>query len=292
MAGKGGTGRATPMMRVVSIVNQKGGVAKTTTCANLAAALASRGQRTLMVDLDPQANLSLGMGARAAELPYGLNDSLLDWEASPLAAIVRKLPDLPLYIVPGSMELARAETMLLPLGGSAYRLRHALDSLGRARPFDWVLIDCPPSLGRLTQNAIVASTHLLIPTEPKFYAFAGMDTLNRMIVELTRDLRFEIELLGVLLTMYERGTRLHKSIAAEIRERFGDKVFDAVIYKNVRISEAEVEGKPIICFDKHARGSACYSQLADEVLNRVGELPTRAVVAAVGATNGAAVAAV
>lgn len=279
-------------MRVVSIVNQKGGVAKTTTCANLAAALAARGYRTLMIDLDPQANLSLGTGVRSAELPYGLNDSLLDWEASPLAAIVRKLPDLPLYIVPGGMELARAETMLLPLGGSAYRLRHALDALGRTRPFDWVLIDCPPSLGRLTQNAIVASTHLLIPTEPKFYAFAGMDTLNRMIVELTRDLRFEIELLGVLLTMVERGTRLHKSIAAEIRERFGSKVFETVIYKNVRISEAEVEGKPVICFDKAARGAANYTQLAAEILARVGEVSDTAVVAAPVPRNGALAAAV
>ena len=164
----------------------------------------------------------------------------------------------------------------MPAAGRAYRLRNALEAVPAEHKFDWVLIDCPPSLGTLTQNGIVASNYLLIPTEPKFYAFAGMDTLNRMIVQLTRDLRFRVETLGVLLTMYERGTKLHQTIAEEIREQFGDKVFDTVIYKNVRISESEAiteaNGLPIILFDRRATGAINYETLTDEILARAGVL--------------------
>ena len=255
-------------MKIASVVNQKGGVAKTTTTANLGACLAKRGVKTLLVDLDPQANLTLGLRVDVSGLPYGLHDVLLDWDAAPLSGILQPVDSLPLYVAPASVELATAEAMLLPLGGSAYRLRHALESLSEVDDFEWVLIDCPPSLGRLTQNAIVASTFLIIPTEAKFYAFAGMDILNKMIQGLTRDLRFQVELLGVLLTMHERGTRLHRYVAEEIKERFGDKVFDTMIYKNIRISESELDGKPIIQFDKNATGARAYDALADEVLKR------------------------
>ncbi len=256
-------------MYVVSVVNQKGGVAKTTTTANLGASLARRGLRTLIVDFDAQANLTLGLGAKREDSTRGLHDVLLEPEATPLASVIRQVGDIPLYLAAGSPDLARAESILTPLIGSAYRMKHALEGLGATQRFEWVLIDCPPSLGRLTEMAIVASTHLLIPTEPKFYAFAGMDTLNKMIVGLTKDLRFEVQLLGVVLTMYEKGTRLHRMIADEIRERFGDKVFDTVIAKNVRISESELEGQPVILFDPHARGAENYESLAEEVLARV-----------------------
>jgi chromosome partitioning protein len=256
-------------MYVVSIVNQKGGVAKTTTAANLGACLAAKGYRTLLIDLDPQANLTLGLRAVSSERTYGLHDVLLAPETYPLQGIVRKIGETPLFIAPGHMEMARCEAMLMPLGGSAYRLSRALEGLGDAAPYDWVLVDCPPSLGRLTQNAIVASSHLLIPTEPKFYSFAGIDTLNKMIVGLTRDLRFQVRLLGVLLTMSDRSTNLTRTITAEIRERFGDKVFETVIYKNIRLAEAEVEGEPIIEFDRHASGAANYAALAEEVLARM-----------------------
>jgi chromosome partitioning protein len=255
-------------MKIVSIVNQKGGVAKTTTVANLGACLAARGMKTLLIDLDPQANLTLGLRGEWSDLPYRLHDVLLAPEAAPLAGIIRQIGQTPLYMAPGHMEMARCEAMLMPLGGAAYRLRRALEDLPEFLQYDWVLIDCPPSLGTLTQNAIVASTHLLIPTEPKFYAFAGMDTLNKMIVGLTRDLRFQVRLLGVLLTMCDRGTNLSRTIASEIRERFGDKVFDTVIYKNIRLAESEVEGKPIIDFDRRAVGAQNYDALAEEVLYR------------------------
>jgi chromosome partitioning protein len=253
---------------IVSVVNQKGGVAKTTTTANLGASLAARGHRTLLVDLDPQANLTLGLGVEWDRLECALHNVLLDPDATSLKSIMHQIGDLPLYLAPGHLSLADCEVMLMPAAGRAYRLRNALEELMRAERFDWVLIDCPPSLGTLTQNGIVASSHLLIPTEPKFYAFAGMDTLNRMIVGLTKDLRFRVELLGVLLTMYERSTRLHQTIGQEIRDRFGDKVFETVIYKNVRLSESEVEGKPIIMFDRRASGSQNYEALAEEVLVR------------------------
>jgi len=255
-------------VKVVAVVNQKGGVAKTTTVANLGACLAERGKRTLLLDLDPQANLTVGVGVPWYELDASLHTVLLDPDESPLASVLHPIADLPLYLAPGHLDLAQTEALLLPHADKAYRLRNALETLLEEQEFDWVLIDCPPSLGTLTQNAIVAATDLLIPTEPKFYAFAGMDTLNKMIVSLTRSLRFKVELFGVLLTMFERGTRLHATIAAEIRERFGEKVFETVIYKNVRVSESEVEGLPIILFDRRASGAQNYEALAEEVLLR------------------------
>ncbi len=261
-------------MRIVSVVNQKGGVAKTTTTANLGASLAARGMRTLLIDLDPQANLTLGLGVEWWDLPCAVHNVLLDPEETPIASVLKPVLDLPLYLAPGHLNLADCEVMLMPAADRAYRLRNALEALAQEQPFDWVLIDCPPSLGTLTQNAIVASSHLLIPTEPKYYAFAGMDTLNKMIVGLTKGLRFRVELLGVLLTMVERNTRLHQTIAAEIRERFGDKVFQTMIYKNVRLSESEVEGKPIIKFDKRAMGAQNYEALAEEVLQRAPTQPS------------------
>src|SRR2546423_6252467 len=259
------------MTKIVAVVNQKGGVAKTTTCANLGASLAARGHRTLLIDLDPQANLTMGLGVEWYSLTCALHNVLLDPEETPLSTILKPIADLPLYLAPGHLNLADTEIMLMPAADRAYRLKSALEALMETQKFDWIFIDCPPSLGTLTQNGIVASSHLLIPTEPKFYAFAGMDTLNRMIVGLTKDLRFRVELLGVLLTMVERGTRLHQTISQEIRERFGDKVFETVIYKNVRLSESEAEGKPIILFDRRASGAQNYEALAEEMLTRAAE---------------------
>lgn len=255
-------------MKIVAVVNQKGGVAKTTTVANLGACLAERGKRTLVIDLDPQANLTVGLGVPWYELDAALHSVLLDPDDVPMSGILQEIQGLPLYLAPGHLDLAHAEAVMLPYADKAYRLRNALETLLEKQEFDWVLIDCPPSLGTLTQNAIVAATDLLIPTEPKFYAFAGMDTLNKMIVSLTKSLRFRVELFGVLITMFERGTRLHATIAAEIRERFGDRVFETVIYKNVRVSESELEGMPIILYDKRASGAQNYEALAEEVLLR------------------------
>jgi chromosome partitioning protein len=255
-------------MRVVAVVNQKGGVAKTTTAANLGACISERGFRTLLIDLDPQANLTSGLGVQWHLLDAALHTVLTDPEETPLRAILRQVADIPLYLAPGHLDLAHTEALMMPHADKAYRLRNAIEELTRTDPFDWVFIDCPPSLGTLTQNAIVAASHLLIPTEPKFYAFAGMASLNKMIVSLTRSLRFRVELLGVLLTMYERGTRLHSTIAAEIREQFGDKVFQTVFQKNVRVSESEVEGRPITLFDRRASGAQNYEALAEEVLLR------------------------
>ena len=258
-------------MYIVSIVNQKGGVAKTTTTANIGACLAARGFRTLLIDLDPQANLTLGVRREWDGLPYGLHNVLLDVEESPLSGIIRQVGDMPLFLAPGNVEMSLTEALLVPLVDSVFRLKHALTDLARTEAFDFILLDCPPSLGRLTQNALVASTHLLVPTEARFYSFAGIDTLNKMVSGLRKNLQVEIELLGVVITMFERGTRMHRMIADEIRERFGTTLFDTVIYKNVRLSEAEIEGKPIILFDKKARGARDYEALTEELLRRTGK---------------------
>ena len=255
-------------MNVVSIVNQKGGVAKTTTTANLGACLAYRGLRTLLIDMDPQANLTLGLGADANIMHHSLSEIFLTPEKVALAAVVQRVGDKSLYLAPGRLDMARAEEYLTNRPDSAYVLRDAIRTLAERHALDWVLIDCPPSLGTLTQNAIVASNYLLVPTEPSMYAFAGIDTLNKMIQSLAKEHQFKVELLGVLLTLYQRGTRLHRTISGVIRERFGDKVFDTEIYRNMRVSEAEVEGKPVSTFDPRTSGAKNYADLADEVIRR------------------------
>src|SRR5205823_6419536 len=150
------------------------------------ACLAAKGHKTLIIDMDPQANLTLGLGCGALDIRYGLDECLINPEGAPIRGILQRIGELPLYLVPGSIVLAQCEKMLTPIVGSAYRLRRSLDTLFKEEPFDWVLIDCPPSLGRLTEIAIIASHYLLIPTEPKFYSFAGMDTLNRMILAMNK----------------------------------------------------------------------------------------------------------
>ena len=255
-------------MHIVSIVNQKGGVGKTTTTANLGACLAKRGLRTLLVDLDPQANLTLGLGADASIMHHSLPQVLLDPATVPLASIIQKIGDLPLYLAPGHLDIARTEAVLTIRERAVYNLSTALRMLAGRHSLDWVLIDCPPSLGMLTQNAIVASNYLLVPTEPSMYAFAGIDTLNKMIKGLSEEYKITIELLGVLLTLYQRGTRLHRTIAGVMRERFGDEVFRTEIYRNIRISEAEIDAKPVSMFDPRSPGAKNYSTLADEVISR------------------------
>ena len=193
--------------------------------------------------------------------------------------MIRQVPDLPLYLAPGHINMASCETMMIrddrPGSQAVYRLRNALNGLrnhpqfGRLPDFEWVFIDCPPSLGPLTQSAIVASSHLLVPTEAKMYAFAGMDTLNSMIQAMSARYDLDVRLLGVVITMFDRGTRLHRATETVIRERFGDSVFRTVIHRNVRISEAEIEGKPVISLDRRAAGARDYEALTEEILDRV-----------------------
>ncbi len=251
-------------MKIIAVVNQKGGVAKTTTCANLGAALAIRGKKVLLIDLDPQANLTMGLGVEWYHLEKAIHSTLLDPDQAPIASIVHQIDEINLFLAPGHLDLAKCERLLLPAPGREYRLRNALEAVDGV--YDYVFIDCPPSLGTLTTNGIVGSSDLLIPIEPKFYAFAGMSTLNEMIADLAKSLRIHVDLFGVLLTMYERNTRLHGMVAEEIRERFGGKVFRTIIYKNVKLSEAEGEGKPIVLYDPRAPAAQNYMELAEEIL--------------------------
>ena len=253
--------------RIISVLNQKGGVAKTTTTANLGSCLAAQGYRTLLIDMDPQANLTLGAGARVSAGRVGLHDVLLRKAGVRLEHILVGTEGLPLSVVPASFELAHAEAVLTPMAGSCNRLKQALEPYQDFS--DFILIDCPPSLGRLTEMAVVASSHLLIPTEPKLYSFAGMDTLNRMIANLREDLDLDVRLLGVLLTMVEQRTKLHRMIGDEIREQFGEHMFETVIRRTVRVSEAEIEGKAAILLDPTSTAAQDYKTVTEEVLRRL-----------------------
>lgn len=256
-------------MKVVAVINQKGGVAKTTTTANLGTCLAQMGQRTLLMDMDPQANLTLGLGAESNITHHSLIHALLEPDAVPLAGVIQRIGDLPLYLAPGHVDMARCEVQLTQRTGGIYTLRHTLQQLAARHALDWVLIDCPPSLGALTQNSIIASRYLVVPTQPALYAFAGMGILNKLIADLAQTHKFEVELLGVLMTMVEKGTRLHRTVGGLIRERFGDKVFQTEIYKSVQIAQSEIEGRPITLLNPKSPSAKSYEALAHEVLSRV-----------------------
>jgi chromosome partitioning protein len=230
-------------MNIIAVVNQKGGVAKTTT---------------------------LGLGCEAPDAEYGLPEALLSPDSFPPAALIQQVGSDPLFMLPGHMEMGDADALLMRTRDSGLHLKKALESVLEERQYDWILIDCPPSLGALTQNALAASSHLLVPTEPRVYSFAGMDTLDRLLARTSERYGVKPELLGVLLTMVE-STRLHRTISAVIRERFGEKVFETEIRRNVRISEAELEGQSVLHFDRRAAGARSYQALAAEVIQRAAE---------------------
>jgi chromosome partitioning protein len=250
--------------RIVTFVNQKGGVGKTTTAVTLAAALGRRGQRVLLIDLDPQANATSALGIDGTDRP-GVYDALLDEVA--LSDCVIDVPEEQISLVPSNRELSGAEVELVPVMARERRLTNAVQSV-RDR-FDWVLIDCPPSLGLLTINALTASDSVVIPVQCEYMALEGLSRLIETLELVRRNLNPNLSVLGVVLTMFDGRTRLAQQVVDEVRKHFA-QTFQTIIPRSVRLSESPSHGQSIFRYDPGGRGAAAYGTLAGELLERVG----------------------
>jgi len=251
------------MTKIIAIANQKGGVGKTTTTINLGSYLAD-GKKVLVVDLDPQGNTSSGLGISSDKLSGDLYDVLMDGVA--VDAVARPTAVKGLSVLPASPVLAAAEVELVAVPKREFKLKQALENA----PYDYVLIDCPPSLGILTVNGLVAAHELIIPVQAEFYALEGLGHLVQTVQRVRRGLNPNLGLMGVLVTMHNGRTTLSTQVHEEVKRHFPDKVFDTVIPRNVRLAEAPSFGKSIMHYDKWSRGARSYKALAKEVEKRAG----------------------
>ena len=252
-----------PMTKSIAVANQKGGVGKTTTAVNLAAIIANWGNRVLLVDADPQGNATSGIGIQRGSFRRNLYHSLvLDMPISGIA-MPTAIPNLDL--VPSNKDLAGAEIELVDVEQREFRLRNALAAV--ESNYDYIIIDCPPSLGLLTLNALTAARSLLVPIQCEYYALEGVTELFDTLARIRRLHNPGLMIEGLLLTMYDERTNLSAAVAAELRDFYGLQVFQVVIPRNVRLAEAPSYGKPIISYDAHSKGAEAYSQLAREIIH-------------------------
>lgn len=249
--------------RILAVANQKGGVGKTTTTINLATALAACDKKVLILDLDPQGNASTGLGIPRTARERDAYAILC--EGLPIAKAVLPTAIPRLSIIPASVDLSGAEIELVEQGRREFKLA---DVLGDVPGFDYVLIDCPPSLGLLTLNALVAADAVLVPLQCEFYALEGLSHLIKTIERVKRALNPRLEIQGVVLTMYDKRNNLSDMVAADVRGHLGDKVYETMIPRNVRVSEAPSHGKPVLLYDLKCVGSQAYLHLAGEVMRR------------------------
>jgi len=252
------------MVRRIAVCNQKGGVGKTTTAVNLAAGLARRRGRVLLVDLDPQAHATLGLGVDRTRLEASVYEALV--EAQRVEEVILADRAFQLDLLPGATNLAGAEVELVDADEREFRLSRAL-SLVDPR-YEFVIVDCPPSLGLLTLNGLVAAHSVLVPVQAEYYALEGISHLLDTINLVRRSLNRTLEIEGVLLTMYSTRLTLAQQVAAEVRQFFKEQVFDTVVPRSVRLAEAPSFGKPVFEYDGHSAGALAYGALAEEVLAR------------------------
>jgi chromosome partitioning protein len=252
------------MAKTIAVANQKGGVGKTTTAVNLAAIIATSGFRVLLVDADPQGNATSGVGIQRGSFRRNLYHSLVLDE--PLGGLIVPTEIASLFVVPANRDLAGAEIELVEIERRESRLRQALAAV--EGDFDYFIIDCPPSLSLLTLNALTAAKSLLVPIQCEYYALEGVTELFDTLARIRRLHNPSLTIEGLLLTMYDERTNLSSAVAADLRDFYGQQVFQTVIPRNVRLAEAPSYGKPIIVYDPHSKGAEAYSQLAREIISR------------------------
>lgn len=250
--------------RRIAIANQKGGVGKTTTAINLATALAAVRKKVLIIDLDPQGNASTGLGIDGQSREINAYHVLIGEQPLQNAILDTSIPGL--HVVPSGVDLSGAEIELVDIEDRLYRLKTAMS--GATDQYDYVLIDCPPALGLLTVNALTAADAVLVPLQCEFFALEGVSHLVRTIDRIKKSYNPTLEIQGIVLTMFDKRNNLSDAVASDVREYFGDIVYDTVIPRNVRVSEAPSHGKPVLLYDTSCAGSQAYIHLASEVLKR------------------------
>lgn len=252
------------MGKIIAIANQKGGVGKTTTAVNLSACLGKLGKKTLIVDIDPQGNTTSGLGIETRSIKESIYDCIINDE--PMGEVILRTDFEGLWICPSNIDLAGAELELVMKDKREFVLKRALSEVKDL--FDFILIDCPPSLGLITLNSFAATDSILVPIQCEYYALEGLVQLTNTIKMVKRQLNPSLSMEGVLLTMFDARTNLSIQVVEEVKRVFGNKVYGTIIPRNVRLSEAPSFGQPIIEYDKNSRGAECYMDLAEEVIER------------------------